>query len=936
MINDILFALLGVTGGVFIEGDRGFVINPQITSISISERESMASICEIGTKYKILKDFVNNYEAVSTSNLIANSVSTSQIKEDITSVYLKGVSRTISTILISYTSQIEKLESKYYNDNSLTLAEIMAQTAPYASNFGRLHLLLQNVYQNDLKGANFLNYIYEKGICGDPHAKTLYKMVFIDCNVLLNNMISQWIINSTISSNEFFIVSANNFILGEEEKSKKELNSYTSGSNDLDSWTASFYIEKSNLPAYLPITLAEDILFVGKAIKVLNSNKNTDEWKVSFKDMSIFYSSLQKLNSVVFKENEDINNLIDIELYTKVITLIKNCVAKLLWKLVVNKNGLLKHLMAVRNIFLTFHGEFYYNFISKIQLLLNLPNFDKKIENEINDVYFKNALKEIFHVDTNNENYGIYSGFKIKLISSGFNYNFQNENNVKGYLSKKEISFFGGLNYDASSSSFRLINTTYKSTNGALWNSSSYDLDEEFIMCTNFLLKNFTKKDSFNPQVPPGSQQSIMKRNNNKTQLQKQIFINNILHIAKNFPSQPPLYLKDLVNYFNFQFVLHYDNPDDPSELTSVNFRLYHSNTQKQILLNKEDNSKQTFNNNNYIQVNDHEIEIYSITFDRNSNVNLSEIVQSNQNEINSIQIMFKENYCSITNENKSLNFSFPFMINQFIPKDKRKMMIGMIISSENVDVIFEFINWNFNFYSGEIYNENSNLILINYNPPWPHNFIFNENILKMYNNIFNLVFPLKTSLTMMNQLWIEKKNICNNYVNIFKIVDSIHTEFTCFLQNLISFYMFDVIEVKFKQFQNNISVCKDLEDLMKMHEEFLAEVITNSFVKSKRIMRTIFDILFVIRKFTNYVQNMLVNLNGEKILDGENVATGVQYNAYFEEKGEQIKTDLNVIQTEFKGKVTNMINCFLKIKNTKHHNIISQLLSKLEYNVKL
>ena len=147
---------------------------------------------------------------------------------------------------------------------------------------------------------------------------------------------------------------------------------------------------------------------------------------------------------------------------------------------------------------------------------------------------------------------------------------------------------------------------------------------------------------------------------------------------------------------------------------------------------------------------------------------------------------------------------------------------------------------------------------------------------------------------------------------------------------------MFDVIEVKFKQFQNNISVCKDLEDLMKMHEEFLAEVITNSFVKSKRIMRTIFDVLFVIRKFTNYVQNMLVNLNGEKILDGENAATGVQYNAYFEEKGEQIKTDLNVIQTEFKGKVTNMINCFLKIKNTKHHNIISQLLSKLEYNVKL
>ena len=81
---------------------------------------------------------------------------------------------------------------------------------------------------------------------------------------------------------------------------------------------------------------------------------------------------------------------------------------------------------------------------------------------------------------------------------------------------------------------------------------------------------------------------------------------------------------------------------------------------------------------------------------------------------------------------------------------------------------------------------------------------------------------------------------------------------------------MFDVIEVKFKQFFEKMSKCKDLEDLMKIHEEFLGEVITNSFVKSKKIMRTIFDVLFVVRKFHNYVQNMLVNLTGAKVLNNE------------------------------------------------------------------
>ena len=125
------------------------------------------------------------------------------------------------------------------------------------------------------------------------------------------------------------------------------------------------------------------------------------------------------------------------------------------------------------------------------------------------------------------------------------------------------------------------------------------------------------------------------------------------------------------------------------------------------------------------------------------------------------------------------------------------------------------------------------------------------------------------------------------------------------------------------------MSKCKDLEDLMKIHEEFLGEVITNSFVKSKKIMRTIFDVLFVVRKFHNYVQNMLVNLTGAKVLNNEQN----NFNNYFEEKGEQIKGELLELKDEFKLKVKNLINCFSKIKNTKHFTIISQLLAKLDYN---
>jgi hypothetical protein len=302
-------------------------------------------------------------------------------------------------------------------------------------------------------------------------------------------------------------------------------------------------------------------------------------------------------------------------------------------------------------------------------------------------------------------------------------------------------------------------------------------------------------------------------------------------------------------------------------------------------------------------------------------------------NEKSQIMIDFKDNVLTIKNKEESFNINLPFIIDDYLTKDKRKIYIGLLIISKNLDILVEYINWNCNFYSGEIFNENSNLILINYNPPWPHNFIFNTNVIKSYNDIFNLVFPLKTSLTMLNNLWIQKKNICNQYNNLFKVIDSIHTELHTFLQNLISFYMFDVVEVNFKKFFDGINKYQDLEELLRNHEKFLGEVITNTFVKSKKIMRMLFNILFVIRKFYNYVRNILQKVNEVIYMQQSN------YNA--KKKDYNIpneilyKNELFQIKQEFDEKVEIFKSTFEKIKNTKHFKIISQLLTRFESNNK-
>ena len=926
MINSVLYCLLGHTGGIFEENKNGFYVSQNIESITDSERESLKRVCELGFKYKILNEVSNSYEKIFNNDLIKSNPlnkedkgesdnNQNKEKKDNTSIYLNGIYRSIKQFLATYRNIIEQLESKYYKEMNLTLYDILTPLSSYYTKMESLQELLNYIYQNNLTGGEFLNYLYKNSLNGNPFVKDLYKNLFQNCNIILNNMITTWIINNIIQNNEFFIAS-NNTLSNEPDING---NIFSSSNNELQSWNTNYYIVNNNIPIYYPKELVEDILFIGKAIKVLNSNKNSDECKISFNDMSIFYTSLQGLNEIIFKKNDNILNMIDIEFYCKIITLIKNCVSKYLWKLVVNKNEFIKHMNAVRNIFLTYHGEFYYNFITKIIDLLNMPNFNKNIENDINELYFKSSLKEVFHIDTNRENYNIYNPFRVKLISSGFNFNFQKKEYFKEYLINKELLLMGGLNYDSSVNSLKLLNTSYKSSNGVLWNTSSYDLDDEFHIIFDFKLKNFTKKDEMDDIQDFSSSQIIKKKlnsnndiNNNKYYIQ----FNYIMHTSKNFPNQPPINLAEMICYFNFQFNLFYDNKEDPSELTSVKFILYYFNKNKNI-------NKKIF-----------EIEIDNKTkiYDGKYKSNILELFK-HYDDISHMIIDFKDNVLTIRNKEDSFNISLPFIMNNYLTKDKRKILIGLVVQSKNVDMLLEYINWNCNFYSGEIFNENSNLILINYTPPWPHNFIFNTNTIKSYNDIFNLVFPLKTSLTMLNSLWIQKKNICNHYNNLFKVIDSIHAEFHTFLQNLISFYMFDVVEVNFKKFFDNISKYEDLEELLNHHEEFLREVITDTFVKSKKIMRTLFNILFVIRKFYNYVREILQKVHEVMYMQ--------ETNYHIKKKNYTIpdeiiyKNELFQIKEEFEEKVTIFKNTFEKIKNTKHFKIISQLLTRFESNNK-
>ena len=139
----------------------------------------------------------------------------------------------------------------------------------------------------------------------------------------------------------------------------------------------------------------------------------------------------------------------------------------------------------------------------------------------------------------------------------------------------------GGINYDSNTNSLKLLNTAYKSTPGVLWNTSTYNLDDEFHITTDLNIKNFTKKEELENLID--IQQDFISNRHRKDNNKKYIQINYIMHTSKNFPNQPPVSINDMVCFFNFQFNLIYDNKEDPSKLTSVKLILHYINKNKEI-----------------------------------------------------------------------------------------------------------------------------------------------------------------------------------------------------------------------------------------------------------------------------------------------------------------------------------------------------------------
>lgn len=121
----------------------------------------------------------------------------------------------------------------------------------------------------------------------------------------------------------------------------------------------------------------------------------------------------------------------------------------------------------------------------------------------------------------------------------------------------------------------------------------------------------------------------------------------------------------------------------------------------------------------------------------------------------------------------------------------------------------------------------------------------FSKNCEQRYNDIFHLLIILRYVQMELSSLWMELKNKEKH-------------SFICYLRNAMAFFIdnfqyyiqIDVLEYKYKQLIRSIESSRDFQQIKHLHELFLADIQTNSFMLLTTAYQSIRNIISICIQF--------------------------------------------------------------------------------------
>ncbi|RMB94126.1 hypothetical protein DUI87_28931 [Hirundo rustica rustica] len=349
MIHELLLALSGYPGAAFTWSKRGGLqVSQELPFLHPSETSVLNRLCRLGTDYIRFAEFVEQY--------------TGHVQQ-----------------------QFQLL-------------------------FPSVMVMVEQIKTQKIHGCQILEAVHKHSCGGLPPVRSALEKILAVCHGVMYKQLSAWMLHGLLldQHEEFFIKqgpSSGNVPSQSEEddddlgiggltgKQLRELQDLRliEEENMLAPSLKQFSLRVEMLPSYIPVRVAEKILFVGESVQMFeNQNVNlTRKGSILKNQEDTFAAELHRL------KQQPLFSLVDFE---SVVDWIRSTVAEHLWKLMVEESDLLGQLKIIKDFYLLGRGELFQAFIDTAQHMLKTPP-TAVTEHDVNIAFQQSAHKVLLDDD---------------------------------------------------------------------------------------------------------------------------------------------------------------------------------------------------------------------------------------------------------------------------------------------------------------------------------------------------------------------------------------------------------------------------------------------------------------------------------------------------------------------------------------------------------
>ncbi|KAI3449470.1 hypothetical protein Pfo_006135 [Paulownia fortunei] len=458
MLHELLLALLGYTGDLIIDerehqeslrvnlspeaplaDEPTFKLAPDLSFVQPSDREVIERVITLGFYYRELERFAaksRNLSWIRSSNESPLSRATEILKGKKVkpSVYRRAVANGIVEVLSVYRSAVLQIEQKLLSDSLPILATVTQGLNKFFVLLPPLYELILEIERDNIYGGRLLNLLHKRCHCGVPELQTCIQRLLWHGHQVMYNQLTSWMVYGILHDQygEFFVSRQEEDRDSEHDSPANTLEKLARMStNDasLTDWHLGYHISLDMLPEYVPMHIAESILFAGKAIRILRNPSPAVQFqgtpshqhiqkgsqriqgatgRLSLqKDYSVQtiltgeellpQSEADKIEAMLqdLKESSEFHK----RSFETAIDSIKAIAANHLWQLVVVRADLNGHLKALKDYFLLAKGDFFQSFLEESRLLMRLPPRQSTAEADLMVPFQLAAIKTIGEED---------------------------------------------------------------------------------------------------------------------------------------------------------------------------------------------------------------------------------------------------------------------------------------------------------------------------------------------------------------------------------------------------------------------------------------------------------------------------------------------------------------------------------------------------------